>query len=215
MRVVQMTYSSTWRYPADAWQWTKGTITAYGNLVKTEDGKLTKEVMNLMVTILKPLEGWPIPNSEWDLPALDRYADQLLSSNNPTDFDYVYGNRLRARQCLFDDPDSCQSVMEWDQIGLIIEKLKRQPSSRRCIAITWYPERDIFAEHAPCLQLIDFLIRDGKLHCTTFFRSWDCERAAPANMYGIAKLHQYVASQVGTIPGSLTIMAASAHIYQE
>jgi len=65
------------------------------------------------------------------------------------------------------------------------------------------------------LQLLDFLLRDGKLSLTAFFRSWDCGRAAPANMYGLGKLLSYVAGEIWFPTGSLTIMAASAHMYEE
>ena len=205
--------SSTWRTPWVAWQWACNTIAAKGDLVKTEDGKLTKEVCNLAVEVLEPGQGWPVPASGWDLPALDRYAAQLMNPDN-TGFDYTYGNRLRAHPAIFDDPDSDISIMEWDQIQIISGKLKRFPTSRRGIAITWHPEIDIVADHAPCLQLVDFLFRGGQLNMTAFFRSWDVSRAAPANMYGLSKLLGYVAKEAGMKPGSLTIVAASAHIYE-
>jgi thymidylate synthase len=147
---------------------------------------------------------------------LKQYAEQLMDPAK-IGFDYTYGNRLRARESVFDDPDTCVSVMEWDQINLIIGKLKRAPTSRRGVAITWYPERDILADHAPCLQLLDFLIRDGHLNATAFFRSWDVGRAAVPNMYGIAKLMEHITKEVGFgFPvGSLTIVAVSAHVYSE
>jgi len=199
--------------PGEAWQYAKILIENYGNQVKTEDGKLTGEICNLHLCILEPLSGWPISGAGWGMSGLDEYADQLMNPEN-IGFDYTYGNRLRAHECVFDDPDDCLSIMEWDQIGIIMGKLKRQPTSRRCVAITWYPERDILADHAPCLQLLDFLIRGGKLNLTAFFRSWDVGRAAVPNMYGLARLQEHVAKEVNVPMGNMTIMAASAHIYE-
>ena len=74
---------------------------------------------------------------------------------------------------------------------------------------------DLYEDSIPCLQLVDFLIRDGKLHLTTVFRSWDVKRAAPQNLYGLSKLMEYVAEHVGIPMGELTVFAVSAHIYEE
>jgi len=200
--------------PAQAWAYGMSLIERFGDNMRTEDGALCREIMNLHLTTWEPCNPncWPIQGSGWDMAGLNKYAEQLMNPEK-IGFDYTYGNRLRAHECVFDDPDTCVSVMEWDQMGLIIGKLKRQPSSRRCVAVTWYPERDIVADHAPCLQLLDFLIRGGKLHCTAFFRSHDIERAWPCNVYGIAKLMQYIANEVGCETGTLTTISASAHIY--
>jgi hypothetical protein len=72
-----MNHACTFHHPSDAWKWACGTIQSRGDLVKTEDGQLTKEIMNLMVAVLNPNEGWPIPGAGWDLAALNRYAEQL------------------------------------------------------------------------------------------------------------------------------------------
>lgn len=208
-----MSHSFTWRYPADAWQWACNTIQSRGDLVKTEDDQLTREVLNLMVTVLEPQSGWPIPGSGWDMAGLNKYAEQLLCKENPG-FDYTYGNRLRSHEAMFVDPDDKICSMTWDQIALIIGKLKRSPNSRRCVAITWHPETDIVACHSPCLQSVDFLFRQGKLHLTAYFRSQDVARAWPANLYGLSRLLTYVGDQAGMQPGSITTISASAHIYE-
>lgn len=199
-----MTYSSTWRYTKDAYDWILGTIESRGDKVITEDGKLTKEVRNLMCTINEPGIGWPVRGSSWNLIGLNQYADQLLSNRNDSHFDYTYGERLFS-----------YGFGETDQIVYVIEKLKDAPTSRRAIAITWVPTWDHLSNHVPCMQTLNFLYRDGKLHLTTFFRSWDAKRAALPNIYGLNKLNEYVAREVGVESGSLTVVAVSAHIYEE
>ena len=64
--------ASTWRCPSNAYKWLLSTIAAKGDLMRSEDGKLCREVCNIGVTIHEPLSGWPIAGSGWDLPALDR-----------------------------------------------------------------------------------------------------------------------------------------------
>lgn len=207
------------RTAAEAWQYAKQLIDSFGDKVITEDRKLTKEICNLHLCILEPLEGWPIDGSGWDLPALDRYAEQLLSGENPSGFAYTYGERLTRYPDSIDDlfilRDCYNPRKHTNQIDEAIKRLTKEPSSRRAVAITWIPYFDSYNAEVPCLQLLDFLIRGGKLNCTAFFRSWDCGRAAPANMYGIAKLMAHVGEAVGVPVGSLTIVAASGHIYQD
>lgn len=60
----------------------------------------------------------------------------------------------------------------------------------------------------------DFKLRDGRLHLSIFFRSHDFAGAYPANLYGLARLLQYVAGEVGAEPGSISTTSASAHIYE-
>ena len=192
--------------PEMAWHWLLSQIEQHGELVRTEDGQLTRECMNLMVTIDDPRYGWPIPGSNWDTVGLDKYAEQLLSPENPG-FDYTYGERIN----LYPDTEGNYAI---DQLDYVIEKLKKDPSTRRAIAITWVPDWDDHAKHVPCLQSVDFLYRARKLHMTAYFRSWDVKQAAPANMYGLARLLSYVSERVGVPAGSLTIFAASGHVYE-
>lgn len=211
--------SSTWRYQSDAYRWLLATISAKGDLMRSEDGALCREVCNLGVAIQEPLAGWPIAGSGWDLPALDRYAEQLLDWKNPSGFEYTYGERLttypdsledRCYQARFGEPGDITN-----QIGRVVDRLRQNPTSRRAIAITWIPGWDSYKADVPCLQIVDFLIRQGRLSLTAYFRSWDCQRAAPANMYGLGKLQSHVADAVGVPTGSLTIIAASAHTYED
>lgn len=224
-----MTFASTWRYPADAWQWACGTIQSRGDSIKTEDGQLTKEVTNLMVTILEPLANWPIPKSGWDLPALNRYAEQLLSGENPG-FDYSYGNRIREGLAPIDiDRMAREGIMlrllgqehardhyGVDQLMFAIKMLKENPATRRAPIYIWEPSFDLGSpKHVPCMQLIDPLIRGGKLHFTAFFRSHDVGRAWVENVYGLGKLMEYICKELNISPGSLTTISCSAHIYEK
>jgi thymidylate synthase len=60
----------------------------------------------------------------------------------------------------------------------------------------------------------DFKLRDGSLHLSIFFRSHDFAGAYPANLYGLARLLEYVAREVDAEPGSISTTSASAHIYE-
>lgn len=183
---------------AQAWKMAVGTIETYGTNVKTEDGKLTREVYNLVVEIKNPGQGFPIPNSGWNLNGLQKYAQQLLDPREKG-FDYDYGSRL-ARA---------------GQIDIISNKLIEEPTTRRAILSTRDLAIDLTAQHTPCLQIVEFLLRDNQLNMTCFFRSHDIRDAYPANLYGLNALLEHVAKEVGTKPGSITTMSCSAHYYME
>lgn len=217
------------RTAADAWQYAKQLINNFGDNIIAEDRKMTREITNLHLCVLEPLEGWPMAGSGWDLPALDRYAEQLLSGES-AGFDYTYGSRIRAGLAPTDQDRIAREGMmirlfeqehardHWgvDQLRIAIELLKENPATRRAPIYIWEPSFDLGSKkHVPCLQLIDPLIRDGKLHCTAFFRSHDIGRAWVPNVYGLGQLMKHVSEQVGVPVGSLTTVSCSAHIYIE
>jgi len=202
---------------AEAWEWAKYLITAHGENVLTEDRKMCREVQNLHLTVLNPLSNWPIKNSDWSITGLEKYAEQLMNPD-PGDFSYTYGARLFDYETHYHaNPDGTCSgpCIGIDQIGYAIDKLKEHPTTRRAIAITWNPDIDPDSEHVPCLQLLDFLIRGGKLNLTAVFRSQDISRAYIPNVYGLGQLMKHIADEVGVPVGSLTTISASAHIYIE
>ena len=195
--------------PTEAYIYMLNYINRKGDQVIDENGYNTKELLNIQVTITDPCNpnNWPIPNTGWKMPALNAYVTrEILSPNKPDGFRYTYGERL------FNYP---YCSWESSQIAYIIKKLNAEPTSRRAFAITYDPDLDMYEDSIPCLQLVNFLIRDGKLHLTAVFRSWDVKRAAPQNLYGLSKLIEYVAKQVGFPMGELTVFAVSAHIYEE
>ena len=204
--------SRAFQTPAQAWAWALNIIEQFGDKIRTEDNQLCKEVMNLQITVLEPCNpaNWPIQGSGWNLPALNTYTDtEILDPLAPKGFEYSYGERLFAY------PGWWNADKQLDQIKYVIEKLKEKQNTRRAIAITWYPYKDNYSEHVPCLQSVDFLYRVGKLHLTAYFRSQDLLQAWPANVYGLSRLLSHVAEKAGMQPGSLTTISASAHTYEK
>ena len=192
--------------PASAWEWARKVINANGQKVVTEDGQVTKEIDGMVLRILYPDVGWPISGSGWKIPALEEYyQNEIISPENRTDFEYTYGERLRAY---------AEHGAWCDQIQVIIDKLKAQRTTRRAVAGTWDPHMDNDEGfHPPCLMVIDFKIRGEALNLFAYFRSWDIGQAMPQNLYGLYRLQQYIAEQLDAELGSIQIMTASAHIY--
>jgi thymidylate synthase len=172
-----------------------------GAEIKDERGSLTLELLNTVVTVNKPLE-LEIPEGYfWSGEKLDIYAKQFLS-NDQQGFIYTYGNRLRKH---------FQGI---DQIAEAIRRLKNCNESRRAISVTWDPPTDTKEEEVPCMILVDFKIREGKLHTTGLWRSHDIYGAWFPNAVGLTRLSEYVANEVGVKVGTLNIHSISAHIYQ-
>ena len=172
-----------------------------GAEIKDERGSITLELLNTVVTVNKPLE-LEIPKGYfWSGEKLDIYAEQFLSEDQKG-FIYTYGNRLRKH---------FQGI---DQIAEAIRRLKNCNESRRAISVTWDPPTDTKEEEVPCMILVDFKIRDGKLHTTGLWRSHDIYGAWFPNAVGLSRLSKYVANEVGVDMGTLNIHSISAHIYQ-
>jgi thymidylate synthase len=180
----------------DAWRSIMTHISLYGEDVITEDRKMTRELRNLIVEIEHPGEGYPIKGTGWSIEALDVYAEQILDHNDKG-FVYDYGSRLAQD----------------GQIDNVIEHLKQDPTTRRAILSTRNRCQDMYEQHTPCLQIVEFLNRCGKLHMTCFFRSNDMRDAWPSNIYGLYALLKHVAESVGVEPGSITTHSVSAHYY--
>jgi len=190
---------------SEAWERGLGYIWRQGEQITDERGTRIKELLALQVVVEEPYRQMIPAGYSWNEERLEEYAGQLLSGSNPG-FEYTYGERLFAWSL----PDS----PPLDQIDLAVNRLKASGSTRRATAVTWIAPVDSAKEEVPCMIVDDFKLRDGRIHLAAFFRSHDFCGAYPANLYGLARLLQYVAERVGAEPGSISTTSASAHIYE-
>jgi thymidylate synthase len=195
----------------DAWHRGLNLIWRQGQELTDERGTKIKELLALQVVVEDPYREMIPYEYSWNQERLEDYAAQLLSGENPG-FEYTYGERLRSWKVPDDEtcPTSSDSV---DQLRHVIRRLKASPSTRRATAVTWIPPVDNARDEVPCMIVDDFKLRDGKLNLAIFFRSHDFAGAYPANLYGLARVLQFVSCEVGAIPGSISTTSASAHIY--
>ncbi len=96
----------------------------------------------------------------------------------------------------------------------VIEELKRNSGTRRA-CINLGGAINFSNPHPPCLQLLDFNIREGRLNLTAFFRSNDAVKASAMNMFALVMLQKKVADQLGCEVGVYTHIAESYHAYSE
>jgi thymidylate synthase len=182
-----------------------------GRVLDTEDGEATVEYDEIAVRVENPLtEPMVSPHSRFSRKFMQKYAEDLLNGTSAV-FEYDYHNRL------FNWGDRLCSAeggpLHIDQINYIVRKLASSPVSRRALAITWNPLVDERLDDCPCLQLVQCLVRDGRLSMKVVFRSNDMLTAAGANMFALVHLQRAMADRLGILPGPYTHISLVPHIY--
>ena len=100
-------------------------------------------------------------------------------------------------------------------IPFVIDELKRNRESRRAVISVRDNEIDSRNKDAACMQSIQFFIRNDKLDCMTLFRSNDLPEAFFFNAFGLIKLQERVAGQLGVQTGTYTHRSNSMHYYEK
>ncbi len=181
-----------------------------GWVLQTENDEATIEFEEIAMQVDTPLaEPMVSPHSRFQQRFVEQYARDLLQGSKAS-FEYDYHGRL------FDWGERLTSKgndVHVDQIAYIINKLKTSSKSRRAIAITWNPVIDENLDDCPCLQLVQCMLRDGKLQMRVVFRSNDMLTAAGANMYALVQLQKHIADQLGVPCGTYTHISLVPHIY--
>lgn len=181
-----------------------------GWVLQTEDDEATIEFEEVAMQIDTPLaEPMVSKKSRFQQKFVEQYAHDLLHGSSAS-FEYDYHGRL------FDWGERLSAGGEdvhIDQIAYIVKKLKKSANSRRAIAITWNPVIDETLDDCPCLQLVQSVLRNGKLDMRVVFRSNDMLTAAGANMYALVQLQKSIAEKLGAPCGTYTHISLVPHIY--
>ncbi|MFH2021162.1 MAG: thymidylate synthase [archaeon] len=190
-------------YISGAWLKILSNVMRFGIEKPSSYHERQKEILNLTTVIYKedPNEPKLSDYLRFNEEELKSYYEQIISAKKIDNIEYTYGIRLR-------DYDHI------DQIKNIIDKLRNDMNSRRAIAITWDVLKDASGELSPCLILIQAIVQKGRLFLTSYFRSNDMFEAWPKNAFALRKLQFIISGELGILPGYLTIISSSAHIYE-
>jgi thymidylate synthase len=103
-----------------------------------------------------------------------------------------------------------------DQLALLVEGLKKDPTSRRHIISAWNPgELDQMAL-PPCHVMAQFFVsNDKKLSCQMYQRSVDVFLGLPFNIASYALFTHMLAQVCDYDVGELNIVMGDTHIYQD
>ena len=145
-----------------------------------------------MISRLFP--GGPRELEQYRQEMLDGILDFEIDQGN---WDYTYHSRIAK------------------QLPWLIEELKRNPYSRRAVIDVRDTEHDMTSDSPACLQHIQYLIRDGPLHCCVLFRSNDAVKAAFMNAFALIMLQKRIANELGVDVGKYIHRVNSFHCYEK
>ncbi len=124
----------------------------------------------------------------------------------PGDLGRIYGVQWRSWQ----KPDGGTV----DQIKDVIERIKKDPYSRRHIVSAWNPgELDQMAL-PPCHVMFQFFVADGRLSMQMYQRSCDMFLGVPFNIASYSLFLKMVAQVTGYEAGEFVHVLGDAHIYK-
>ena len=138
---------------------------------------------------------------------LEQYRQEIIDGIMNFELDkgkwiYTYNSRMT---------NWCDGI---NQMDFVIRELKRNPESRRAVICIRSPE-DIDNPDCACMQHIQYLLREGLLHCKALFRSNDACKATYMNSFGLVMLQKKIADELGVGVGSFTLRANSFHCYEK
>ncbi|SEO93328.1 thymidylate synthase [Aquisalimonas asiatica] len=100
-----------------------------------------------------------------------------------------------------------------DQIGRLLEQIRRNPDSRRLMVSAWNPAEVDDMALPPCHALFQFYVADGRLSCQLYQRSADIFLGVPFNIASYALLTLMIAQVTGLRPGAFVHTLGDAHLY--
>jgi thymidylate synthase len=105
-----------------------------------------------------------------------------------------------------------------DQLGLLVDLLKKEPLSRHGVVVTWDPKTDglslVKKANVPCPYTFTVNIIGGRLHLHNIVRSNDMYLGFPSDVAGFALLQCILAQKLGYKVGVYSHSISNAHIYE-
>ena len=100
-----------------------------------------------------------------------------------------------------------------DQLTDVVNRIRKNPDSRRLIVTAWNPADVDRMALPPCHCLFQFYVADGRLSCQLYQRSADIFLGVPFNIASYALLTHMVAQVTGLKPGEFIHTLGDAHLY--
>jgi thymidylate synthase len=105
-----------------------------------------------------------------------------------------------------------------DQFKCLIELLRKEPSSRQAVIVTWDPAQDGLSlskkANVPCPYTFTVNIIGGKLHLHNIVRSNDMMLGFPFDVAGFCFLQYALAQELKVAVGTYSHSISNAHIYE-
>lgn len=175
---------------------------------ETERGEVL-ELLNVHSMIRYPYIRGKHPY--WHGEKLEDYIDQFFKLNDNPDpkkrFVYTYGDRILDFRA--EAPNGVNGI---DQLSYVYEKLARNMNTRRAVMVIYNPIMDNGVEDVPCLQHVQYQVRNRILLTTILYRSHDIDAYYP-NLCGLAEISKWLAEQLGCFVGEIHVYSNNLHKY--
>jgi thymidylate synthase len=158
----------------------------------------------------------------WILLGMDEVAPLVRYNSKMAEFSDdgetlsgAYGPRI------FGEPEATSTDDDVDYYGFlwpnqfawVLAKLRQDAVSRQAVIQIWWPcpgpSKDI-----ACTLSMQFLIRNGALHCIVTMRSSDVWLGLPYDFFTFSQLANVMASELGVQTGSMIMNLGSSHLYE-
>ena len=130
--------------------------------------------------------------------------------NGYFDLDEIKQVAPNARHPLFNDVPCDYGVRMGSQFAKAILTLKKDPDSRRAVCILARPDD----EKPPCIQLIQFFIRDNKIITVAYMRSWDLLLGYAYDIHLFQTLGSEMSKELNKQQGCVWVLVGSSHKYE-
>ncbi len=153
----------------------------------------------------------PIKKTIWS-PNAETTSGSKFKPKYPGDLGRIYGVQWRDWN-ISRAPWSMESDTV-DQLAVLIDSIKQDPTSRRLILSAWNPgELDQMAL-PPCHMFSQFFVQDGELSCQMYQRSCDMFLGVPFNIASYSLLTHMIAHVCGLRVGEFIWTGGDCHIYK-
>lgn len=135
---------------------------------------------------------------------LDKYADKNIER--------LYIEKMQSTE-IVKELNASYGKRIFDQLGVnqyewVLERLKRKPETKAATISLLLPNDP--GPRIPCLDIIDFKVRNGKLYTKTFFRSQNALRAY-GNLRAIFWLSNMLAKDLGVERKNVVCFISNGH----
>jgi len=186
--------------PSQAWIQAVKYIWKKGEIVFDKNERL-RETLNIVLEVQNPTERNEDIEKLIPKEFFQEVMDLTFKKEPNEKWGYSYGERIFNYKGI-------------NQIQWVVNRLNKNSTTKSATIGTLMPEKDMKAEHIPCMNLLDFKKRDGRLNLAVVFRSHDYGKKALPNFIALGELLKQVSKATDSEIGKIICHSISAHIYE-
>lgn len=202
----------------DAWIYWYDKLVKQNDVQASRDGDVVGEIINATTVLTNPLRN--IMNNKLRKMPMRYAIGELLwymSANNKLSEIQKY---TQAWDRMSDDGETVNSNYGWcirhkygfDQWAYVREMLRKSPETRQAVLhIKTADNKE--SKDVNCTICIQFFIREGKLHATTYMRSNDIWLGFPYDVFQFTCMQILMSMELGVELGTYTHITGSLHLY--